>query len=40
MCANDRVICHEDFCPYAKDYPGKMERSKLLDRLRRGSLPF
>src|SRR5205823_39094 len=18
MCANDRVICHEDFCPYAK----------------------
>jgi DNA excision repair protein ERCC-2 len=34
MCANDRVICHEDFCPYAKDYPEKMERSKLLDRLR------
>jgi DNA excision repair protein ERCC-2 len=35
MCANDRVICHEDFCPYAKDYPEKMERSNILDRLRR-----
>jgi len=36
MCANDRVLCHEDFCPWAKDYPEKMERSKILDRLRRG----
>jgi DNA excision repair protein ERCC-2 len=34
MCANDRVICHEDFCPYAKDYPAKMEKSRILDRLR------
>lgn len=34
MCANDRVICHEDFCPYAKNYPEKMERSQLLERLR------
>jgi DNA excision repair protein ERCC-2 len=34
MCANDRVICHEDFCPYAKDYPLKMERSNILGRLR------
>ena len=33
MCANDRVICHEDFCPYAKNYPEKMEESKLLERL-------
>ena len=33
MCANDRVICHEDFCPYAKNYPEKMERSGLLERL-------
>lgn len=33
MCANDRVLCHEDFCRYAKDYPKKMERSALLDRL-------
>jgi DNA excision repair protein ERCC-2 len=34
MCANDRVLCHEDFCPYARDYPAKMERSRILDRLR------
>jgi len=34
MCANDRVLCHEDFCPYAKNYPEKMEKSALLDRLR------
>ncbi len=34
MCANDRVLCHEDFCPYARDYPEKMERSKILERLR------
>ena len=34
MCANDRVICHEDFCPYAKNYPEKMERSNVLGRLR------
>ncbi|MEO5804730.1 MAG: DEAD/DEAH box helicase, partial [Verrucomicrobiota bacterium] len=33
MCANDRIICHEDFCPYAKNYPEKMEKSKLLERL-------
>ena len=38
MCANDRVLCHEDFCPYAKDYPAKMEKSGLLERLRE-SLP-
>jgi len=34
MCANDRVICHEDFCPFAKGYPDKMENSRLVDRLR------
>jgi DNA excision repair protein ERCC-2 len=34
MCANDRVICHEDFCPYAKDYPAKMRNSAILDTLR------
>jgi DNA excision repair protein ERCC-2 len=33
MCANDRVLCHEDACPYARNYPLKMERSRLLDRL-------
>jgi DNA excision repair protein ERCC-2 len=34
MCANDRVLCHEDFCPYAKNYPAKMEKSRILERLR------
>lgn len=34
MCANGEVICHEDICPYAKSFPQKMERSRLLDRLR------
>jgi DNA excision repair protein ERCC-2 len=34
MCANDRIICHEDFCRFAKGYPEKMQRSNLLGRLR------
>ena len=38
MCANDRVICHEEFSPYARDYPGKMDKSRLLDRLRSAHL--
>ncbi len=33
MCANDRVLCHEDFCPYAKDYGQKMAASNILGRL-------
>jgi DNA excision repair protein ERCC-2 len=40
MCANDRVLCHEDFCPYARDYPAKMEKSGLLDRLRQSHSHF
>jgi DNA excision repair protein ERCC-2 len=40
MCANDRVLCHEDFCPYARDYPEKMERSKIVERLRREHFHF
>ena len=36
MCANDRILCHEEFCRFAKDYPEKMERSNLLGRLRDG----
>ena len=34
MCANDRILCHEDFCRFARDYPRKMETSGLLERLR------
>jgi DNA excision repair protein ERCC-2 len=33
MCANDVVLCHEDHCPYAKDYGTKMDASGLLERL-------
>ncbi|HWC66052.1 MAG TPA: DEAD/DEAH box helicase, partial [Thermoanaerobaculia bacterium] len=33
MCANDRVICHEEHCAFAFDYPAKMERSGILRRL-------
>jgi len=40
MCANDRVLCHEDFCPYARDYPAKMEKSGLIDRLRENHSHF
>ncbi len=29
MCANDRILCHEEFCRFAKGYPEKMERSDL-----------
>jgi DNA excision repair protein ERCC-2 len=34
MCANDRILCHEDFCRFARGYPEKMARSKVLERLR------
>jgi DNA excision repair protein ERCC-2 len=34
MCANDRILCHEDFCRFAKSYPEKMARSNILGRLR------
>jgi len=34
MCANDRIICHEEFCRFAKNYPEKMARSNILGRLR------
>lgn len=35
MCANDRVLCHEDFCPYARNFPEKMEKSGVLERIRK-----
>jgi DNA excision repair protein ERCC-2 len=34
MCANDRVLCHEEFCRFAKNYPEKMAASDILGRLR------
>ena len=34
MCANDRVLCHEEFCRFARGYPEKMAASNILGRLR------
>ncbi len=33
MCANTEIICHEEFCPYAKEYGIKLVRSGLLKNL-------
>lgn len=33
MCANDEVICHEDYCPYAKRYGEKMDRNGVIPHL-------
>jgi len=34
MCANEEMICHEEYCPWAREYRLKMLRSGLLRRLR------
>jgi DNA excision repair protein ERCC-2 len=33
MCANDQVICHEEYCPWARDYYQKLHASQILQRL-------
>jgi DNA excision repair protein ERCC-2 len=33
MCANTEMICHEEFCPYAKEYGVKLVRTQLIDAL-------
>jgi DNA excision repair protein ERCC-2 len=33
MCANTEIICHEEYCPYARDYGLKLARSQLLRSL-------
>ena len=33
MCANTEIVCHEEFCPYARDYGLKLVRSTLLENL-------
>ena len=33
MCAHDELLCHEEYCPYARDYVLKLDRSGLLRRL-------
>jgi DNA excision repair protein ERCC-2 len=30
MCANTEIICHEEFCPYAKEYGVKLVRTQLI----------
>jgi DNA excision repair protein ERCC-2 len=33
MCANTEIICHEEYCPYAREYGVKLVRSGLLRNL-------
>lgn len=33
MCANDQVLCHEEYCPYAKDYYLKLHQTQVVPRL-------
>lgn len=33
MCANDQVLCHEEYCQYARDYYLKLQRTGLVGRL-------
>ena len=33
MCANDQVLCHEEYCPYARDYFVKLRSSGVVQRL-------
>ncbi len=38
MCANDEIVCHEDYCRFARDYFGKLHASGLVDNLDDGSV--
>ena len=33
MCANREIICHEEHCPYARDYGLKLVRTQILSNL-------
>lgn len=33
MCANDQVLCHEEYCNYAKDYYLKLQQSAVVHQL-------
>ncbi len=33
MCANDQLLCHEEYCPYARDYYSKLLGTRLVQRL-------
>jgi|CXWL01.1.fsa_nt_gi DNA excision repair protein ERCC-2 len=33
MCANDEVLCHEEYCPYAKEFYLKLRNSGVVEHL-------
>jgi len=33
MCANDQLLCHEEYCPFAKDYYSKLSTTGLTSQL-------
>jgi DNA excision repair protein ERCC-2 len=33
MCANDQIICHEEYCRFAKDYALKLQTSGVLSEI-------
>ena len=33
MCANDQVLCHEEYCGFARDYYLKLQKSGLVQQL-------
>lgn len=37
MCAHEEMICHEEYCPWAREYRLKMLRSGLVRRLQEGA---
>ncbi|HVS01540.1 MAG TPA: helicase C-terminal domain-containing protein, partial [Thermoanaerobaculia bacterium] len=37
MCANGEVICHEEYCPFARDFYGKVKSSGIVPRLLAGT---
>ena len=34
MCANDIIFCHENYCPYVKNYQDKKRKIRLLSKLK------
>ncbi len=37
MCAHTEMVCHEEFCPYAREYGPRLARSGLVGTLLQGS---
>jgi DNA excision repair protein ERCC-2 len=34
MCANDEILCHEEYCPYAREYFAKLHSSRIVRRIK------